>query len=628
MTRCIKLPLSLLAASLVAAHAQQPVSLTVDTAARTAQVSPTLYGLMTEEINHSYDGGLYAEMVRNRFFERNWSGYQGWALSLDGEGQARMAAAAEGPSAALPTSLKVTVTTASPGNEAGISNTGWWGMAVRPSTTYHGSFYANPQGISAAHIRLVSNDTGAVLAETTVPLSSNGWKQYTFTLTTRAHLEPSQANHLVLSFAQPGSVLLQLVSLFPPTYHDRPNGNRPDLMEMMAAMHPHFLRLPGGNYLEGDTLRDRFNWKQTIGPLVDRPTHRGPWGYQSSDGPGLLEFLEWCEDLHIDPVLAVNAGYALKGEHVTGTALEPFVQDALDEIQYATGDISTKWGAIRARDGHPSPFSLHYIEIGNEDEFDKSKSYDDRFSQFAKAIRATYPQYKLIATTPVSKGDPDVVDDHFYKSPEEFYAMVHHYDNAPRNGPKVFVGEWASLVGSPTPNFAAALGDAAWMTGLERNSDLVIMASYAPLFTNVNPGGLEWTPDLIGYDALHAYGSPSYWAQVLFANNLGDHVVKTSVDHQEPRFFWSATVSTEKKMLYLKLVNASNKPQVLTLNIPGAQDGQALLSRLHAPSAWTTNSIDHPDVIRPEILHVKVAARVWRHTLPGNTIDVIDIPLQ
>ncbi|HEX6466399.1 MAG TPA: alpha-L-arabinofuranosidase C-terminal domain-containing protein, partial [Terriglobales bacterium] len=436
------------------------------------------------------------------------------------------------------------------------------------------------------------------------------------------------ANHLEITFARPGTVELQLVSLFPRTFHDRPNGNRPDLMDMLAAMHPHFLRLPGGNYLEGDTIRERFNWKETIGPLVDRPTHRSPWGYQSTDGLGLLEYLEWCEDLKIEPVLAVYAGYSLKGEHVVGKDLGPYIQDALDEIEYVAGDVNTKWGALRARDGHPSPFPLHYIEIGNEDQFDKSHSYDERFSAFASAIRAKYSQYKLIATTAVNSGNPDLVDDHYYKSPDQFFDLVHHYDAMDRNGPKIFVGEWATRTGSPTPDFGAALGDAAWMTSMERNSDLIVMASYAPLFTNVNPGGMQWSTDLIGYDALRAYGSPSYWAQALFASHLGDKTVRSAAQGVGPRFFWSATVSSADKVLHLKLVNASDKVQPLLLDVTDAGQNTATMYTLHGSTWWATNTIDRPDAIRPQISQLRPATRDWRHDVPGNTIEVIDIPLK
>ena len=208
------------------------------------------------------------------------------------------------------------------------------------------------------------------------------------------------ANQIVVSVERPGTVWLQLLSVFPPTYKDRVNGNRVDLMELLAAMHPAFLRFPGGNYLEGKTIADRFDWKKTIGPLVDRPGHTSPWRYHSTDGMGLLEFLEWCEDLKMQPVLAVYAGYSLGGEHVEpGPDLEPYVQDALDEIEYVTGDATTKWGAERAKDGHPAPFPLKYVEIGNEDYFDRSKSYDGRYAQFYKAIKAKYPALQLISSS-------------------------------------------------------------------------------------------------------------------------------------------------------------------------------------------------------------------------------------
>lgn len=609
--------------------AQTPLHLEIDPHTTVAPVSPTLYGLMTEEINYSYDGGLYAEMVRNRTFRRDWAGYEHWTLELSGSGRGRMEQGEDGPSKALPKSLRFVISAASAADHAGVANDGWWGFALKPSTTYDGSFYARAKGPSKAIVRLEADNTGAVLAEATVPLKSDGWDRYAFTLKTSATMSAGTANHLSISFTEPGEVELQLISLFPPTFHNRVNGFRPDLMEMMSAMKPHFLRLPGGNYLEGDTIKERFNWKETIGPLVDRPTHRSPWNYQSSDGMGLLEFLEWCEDLKIEPVLAVYAGYSLKGEKVLGNDLEPYVKDALDEIEYVTGDAATTtWGARRAKDGHPAAFPLHYVEIGNEDWLDHSKSYDERYPPFAKAIRARYPQLKLIATTPVKKGDVDVVDDHYYESPEQFYALVHKYDSVDRNGPKIFVGEWATRQGSPTPNFSSALGDAAWMTGMERNSDLIVMASYAPLFVNVNPGGMQWSTDLIGYDAAHAYGSPSYWAQVMFANHLGAKITAVKMDKESDRFFSSATVSADGKMLHLKLVNASDRPQALTLTLAGVKAGPAKSTVLHAGTPWATNSIEHPHAVEPRTAQVAVPAGAWSRVVPGNTIEVLDLPLR
>lgn len=604
--------------------AQLP-NLKVDTAVSVAPVSTTLYGLMTEEINYSYDGGLYAEMVRNRSFQHRGKNFTSWLPASRGSGTVEIDSGTDGPSTALSTSMKLTVKTGN-GDQAGVSNTGYWGMSVKPSTKYTGSLYAKSDGASTAHVLLISDDSGEAVAKTDVVIGGDSWKQYYFTMSSNAKAIASSAYHLEILFDQSGVIELQLVSLMGPTYKDRVNGNRPDLMRLMAAMNPHFLRLPGGNYLEGDTIKERFNWKETIGPLVDRPTHRSPWNYISSDGMGLLEFLEWCEDLKIEPVLAVYAGYSLKGEHVTGADLKPFIQDALDEIEYVTGDTNTKWGAERAKNGHPDPFPLHYVEIGNEDFFDKAKTYEDRFDGFAKAIRGKYPSLKLITTMPITRGKPDVQDDHYYRTPEEMFTMAHMYDKTDRNGPKIFVGEWATRTGSPTPDFGAALGDAAWMTGMERNSDIIVMSCYAPLFVNVNPGGMQWPSDLIGYDAARAYGSPSYYAQALFANHVGDHTVKTDASGLNIRFFWSATVSTADKVLHLKLVNGSSNAQQLTLEIPHSAEAKATTYTLHADSRWATNTIEHPEAVKTVVSSIDWKSTL-SYTVPGNTIQVIDIPL-
>jgi alpha-L-arabinofuranosidase len=629
---------SLLLFSGAAAQGQStPAELTVDTTKSAGSVSPTLYGLMTEEINHSYDGGLYAELVRNPTFRSSWSGVEGWELVRNGDGNAGISVdKTTGPSSALPYSLRLEAASASSGNEAGVSNTGYWGIALQAHTVYRGSLYARVDGAGVGPLtaRLISDDTGVVLSEAQVVLKAGGWSKYDFSLST-GEVAASSKNHLQLTVAKSGTVWLQLVSLFPPTFNDRPNGLRPDLMNLMAAMHPHFLRLPGGNYLEGDTLADWYDWKKTIGPRVDRPGHQAPWSYWSTDGLGLLEFLEWCEDLHIEPVLAVYAGYSLRGEHVAvGHDLEPYVQSAVDEVEYVTGDVSTKWGAQRARDGHPAPFPLHYIEIGNEDEFDKSHSYDARFAQFAQGLRRHYSQYRLIATTPVKETtadtQPDLIDDHYYKSPAEMFDMVHHYDNASRTGPKIFVGEWATRSGSPTPDFGDALGDAAWMTGLERNSDLILIASYAPLLTNVNAGAMQWSTDLIGYDAASSYGSPSYYAQCLFAAHLGDTLAHTTVTGGGARFFYSATVSSSDHVLHLKLVNASNADQPLKINLSGisAGDSVAEINSLHAASFEATNSITAPKAIQPVTSTLPFKGHEFTEVIPQFTIQVVDIPLR
>ncbi len=628
--------------------AQAPATLTIHADQPVHAVSPSLYGLMTEEINYSYDGGLYAEMVRNRSFHSDWSGIPYWYLHEDGTAAAKMSVdTSTGPSSALPASLRLDVEKADTRNQAGALNPGYWGFALRPNTTYPGSFYAKAGSadLGPVTISLISDDTGKVITTASVPTIGSDWKQYRFTLKTGA-IEPSVKNHLVLSVGHPGTLWLQLVSLFPPTYHNRPDGFRIDLMEKMAAMHPTFLRFPGGNYLEGDRIVDRFDWKKTIGPYVDRPTHPSPWMYHSDDGMGLLEFLEWCEDLKINPVLAVYAGYSLRGEHVPADQLQPYIQDALDEIEYVTGGPDTKWGAERVKDGHPAPFKLTYVEIGNEDWLDRSGSYQERCPPFYEAIKAKYPELQLIVTAPVKGLKPDVLDEHFYvRATGNFHDATHYdppaagspaprwdggrYDKTDRNGPKIFVGEWATREGIPTPNFGAALGDAAWMTGLERNSDVVIMAAYAPLFVRVDPGGMQWETDLIGYNAMKSYGSPAYYAQVIFGSYLGDQVLGSKLEGAGPKLFYSITGDAAKKKLYLKIVNGSTDAQSIAIHIDGAKlAATAKLVSLHANDTQETNSIDDPQRLVPVESTLNGVSSSFHHTVPGLSIQVIEFNKQ
>jgi alpha-N-arabinofuranosidase len=636
--------LTLLSVALLslALHAQQPARLAIHTDEIVTPINPSFYGLMTEEINHSYEGGLHAELISNTTFRGGWMGIEGWNQALHGGARATLSEdKSTGPSAALPYSVKISVTAAAPGDRAGISNSGYWGIALHPRTPYKGSLYAKTDRTTTTPltVQLIDDKTGTVLASATVSLTPGSWQRYEFSLATK-ELVPSTHNHIEYTLGTTGTLWLQCASLFPPTFHNRPNGDRADLTERMIAMHPHFLRMPGGNYLEGDRLADWYNWKQTIGPNVDRPGHQAPWSYWSDDHFGLLEFLEWADDMKVEPLLAVYAGYALQHDRIKpGKDLEPFVQSALDEVEYLTGDLTTKWGAERAQNGHPAPFTLHYIEIGNEDWFDTSGSYDARFAQFAEALRKKYPQYKLIATTPVKVKpglEPDLVDDHYYKSPADMFALVHQYDKVPRpldsKAPKIFVGEWATRSGSPTPNFGDALGDAAWMTAMERNGDLIQMAAYAPLLVNVNPGAMQWSTDLIGFDGLTTYGSPSYYAQCLFAEHLGDGTPRSFIEGltNPDRFFYSASISSATHTLHIKLVNATDKPQPLYLALEGATPTPHLakMFSLHGATFAATNSITQPEFIKPVASMLHVAGTSLAHTVPALTIEVIDIPLQ
>ena len=626
--RFFLLPLFASFAILPGVPAQSP-SLSIQVDHPTAKVNPMFYGLMTEEINFSYDGGLYAELIRDRAIGPGRRPLFYWTHVARGASVVDVTLDDHtGPSEALTRSIKVTVSAASDAAPAGMQNEGYWGIPVRPNTTYMGRFYAKADtaGVPIT-ASLVNDETGAIAATATVGGVTTDWKQHTFTLKT-GQVPVSANNHFQLTLAKPATVWFDLVSLFPPTYHDRGNGNRMDIMEKLAALHPQFLRFPGGNYLEGDHVAERFDWKKTIGPLVDRPTHPSPWRYRSSDGMGLLEFLEWCEDLNMEPLLAVYAGYSLMQDHVEpGPALEPYVQDALDEIEYVTGDANSKWGAERAKNGHPAPFPLHYVEIGNEDWFDKSGTYDGRFAQFFKAIKEKYPDLQLIATTAVTSVKPDILDEHFYMSAEKSFSDFAHYDKYDRSGPKIFVGEWATREGEPTPNLQSALGDAAWLIGLERNSDLVIMECYAPLFVNVNAGAMQWPSDLIGYDALTSYGSPSYYTQVMFAAHTGTEVISATLADAGPRIAASVTRDEQKRKLFIKVVNGNSATKRFQIALDGAPNvkHQATLVTMSGRSPNATNAITRPENIKPTERTIQVAGPKFDYSFLPYSVNVMEL---
>jgi len=637
-------------------NAQSP-TVTIKLDQQGFEVPPRLYGLMTEEINYSYDGGLYAELIRNRSFKDNVRTPDHWTLVQEGDAKGKISLDRQNPvNDILSVSLKLDAQNA--GSRIGVANDGYWGIPVRPKTTYTASFYAKASKTSPLKLSIESTDGKTVYAEAQTKAIGSGWQQYQLTLTTADNVTPTANTRFVISTTDAGEYWFSLVSLFPPTYNNTPNGNRPDIMKLLADMKPSFLRFPGGNYMEGEYFSSRFDWKKTIGKLDQRPGHQGPWGYRSTDGMGLFEFLMWCEDLKMEPLLAVFAGYTLKGDYLDDPKLlQPFVDEALEEIEYVIGDQSTKWGAIRARDGHPAPFPLSYVEIGNEDGFDRSGSYAKRFNQFAEAIRAKYPQLKIISTVggkndwlsgrfPIPK-NPDLVDEHFYRNSIEMQEMASQYDKYDRNGPKIFVGEWATREGFPTTNFNSALGDAAFLTGLERNSDLVLMHCYAPLFVNVNPGGMQWKSDLIGYNTLTSFGSPAYYVQKMFSRNLGDQVVKFEAkdlptqlkkpnDRDSaagvqpkviPAMFFSVTKNTKTGIIYLKVVNSTAIAQKVKLDIQGvasvASKGTAIT--LKASSPEDTNTITEPEKIVPSTTIVKGLGKRSEQSFPAYSITVLQI---
>ncbi|MFI6434125.1 LamG-like jellyroll fold domain-containing protein [Streptomyces sp. NPDC050759] len=605
--------------------------LSVDVAHPAHAVSPILPGLMFEDINHSGEGGIYAELVQNRSMMASdtspvhWSAVGGTTLTLD---------TATPLNEALNRSLKVELPSGTgAGNRAGVANDGFWGIPVRPRTTYTARLFAKAsRGIGPLTVSIESADGGTVYASARIPHIGTAFpdRPFELTLSTGSGAPVTGDARLTVTTTDPtaaGETLwLQHVSLFPPTYNNRPNGLRIDLMEKLVALKPKFLRFPGGNFLEGNTIATRFNWKNTIGPVWERPGHMDDaWGYWSTDGLGLMEYLHWVEDMKAQPVLAVFAGYTLRGEHVTGDALKPYIQDALDEIEYVTGPVTTTWGARRAADGHPKPFPLEYVEIGNEDWFDSSGSYDSRFTAFYDAIKAKYPHLKLIATTTVTSRTPDLIDEHYYLAPSAAQASTHKYDNRDRASTKVFVGEWAAQEGRPTPDLNAALGDASWLAGLIRNSDQVLMECYAPLFSHVKNN--VWATNLIAYDNLTSYVSPSYWAQQILTSNLGDTVLPATA-RALPGL---ATVATRSgSRLYLAVVNYGTEKVDVPVELRGLAKGvrkTATATVLTGPSPTATNTLTAPDTLVPTSRTVTGAAATFTSTLPPLSVTVLELTL-
>lgn len=656
-----RLPLLFATVATVAALGAADLTLTIAAGQPTGKVGPLHHGLMTEEINHCYDGGLYAELVQNRAFRDDHRRPVHWSLIQDGGAAATMALDGADPlNAAITTSLRLDVTAA--GTRAGIANAGYWGIPVKPGTTYRASFHARSAGDPGPFTVAIEHEDGSTIYAKAVakevpsktPLNT-GWKRYEAVIATGA-VTPTTKGRLTITVAKPGAVWFALVSLFPPTWNDRPNGLRPDLMQLLADMKPRFLRFPGGNYLEGNVVAERFPWQKTLGELTERPGHPCPWGYRSSDGMGLLEFLLWCEDLKMEPILGVYAGYSLNAKAPgnpikAGPELEPFVQEALDEIEYIIGDATTTWGARRVKDGHPAPFKLTYVEIGNEDWFDKTGSYDGRYAQFQDAIKKRYPHIQCISSVGfeqpkklhVTSRQPDLVDEHYYRSTADFDRMsANHYERYARKPPAIFVGEWAahedivpwdakSKKLAPTPTLKAALGDAIFMAAMERNADLIPMQCYAPIFVNVNPGAWQWRPDLIGYDNLTSYGSPSYYAIKLFSTNLGDDICKGVLEGFEakpntpPPLHHSATRDSRSGALHVKLVNLQDKAQVLNLRLHGMADlaATAAVQTLSAPNLTDTNSLQEPKRVVPVASTVNGVKPAFAYTVPPYSITVL-----
>ena len=528
----MKKTLSVLFFLWVALGAAAQVSLEFSSASRGPVIGRLHYGIFYEEINHGGDGGLYAELIRNRSFEDNaanpdcWWGLGGMSMELVSGGLLN---------AAQEKALKLNINE----YDAGVRNEGFWGMNIVSGREYTLTFWAKTDGTYTGRMRAeLQNDNFGNLGRTEFDIRlTENWQKYTVKITATAN---ETKGWLALKGLEPMVIYLDVVSLFPPTYKNRPNGCRIDLAEMLEAMHPGFMRFPGGCYIEGTWQNDRnnrFEWKKTVGPIEERPGHMNVnWGYRVSDGFGFHELLQLAEDLGAEPLFVANIGLG-HGWMQPYTRLDDYIQEALDAIEYCNGDVTTPYGAMRAANGHPEPFNLRLLEIGNEnynfisqDNGDMSDHYAERYAAFYKAIKEKYPYMTLIgnveswATDNPSwrNGHPvEVVDEHYYRSTSWFRGQYNKYDNYSRNAYKVYAGEYAvtSDFGA-WGNLNAALAEAVYMAGMERNSDVCVMTSYAPILCNeAHP--YPWMPDMIRFNSSNAFGTPSYWVQQMMSADTG-----------------------------------------------------------------------------------------------------------
>ncbi|UYQ94842.1 hypothetical protein MKQ68_07020 [Chitinophaga horti] len=563
---------------ITAALAQKEATVTVDVASPQARVAPTLHGIFFEEISHGGEGGLYAELVQNRGFEESripqgvqlkngwlvpdpkphwflngkpsewrmpWeikSDYPNWRMQQTGGSAMTIALTQEKPlNASTPRNLKVTVSRIAPGSRQEVINEGFWGMNAVKGDNYSLQFYARTAADYKGGVTVsLQSKNGRTLAQHTFnSIASDKWKKYT------CQLQPTETDpqaELSIAFNSTGTAYLDFVSLFPEkTFKDRKNGMRNDLAQLLADMNPSFLRWPGGCFVEGITIESAPDWKKTIGPQERREATYSPWGYWASNGFGYHEFLQFCEDINADAMYVFNIGIACEmrsGTFYGEEKVPELIDNVLDAIEYAIGPANSTWGRIRAANGHPAPFPLKYLEIGNEQH---GPAYAKRYNLFYKAIKEKYPQLELIASMGIgdinrhtldSMHVVDIADEHAYKAAGWAFSHYDHFDKYKRGAWDVYVGEYATNNGVGAGNMKAALSDAAYIMGMERNGDLVKMSSYAPLLENVNTR--HWPVNLINFDASRSFGRISY------------HLIKLMNEHRaDQNFAASATLIKE-----------------------------------------------------------------------------------
>ena len=621
-----------------------------------APVQPTMYGLFFEDINYAADGGLYAEMIKNRSFEFP-ENFMGWEIF------GHVDLKNDGPFERNPHYVRLS----NPGHPhkwTGIENEGFFGVSFKAGEEYRFSVWARVPDGGSSKIRVELVDTKAMgetqtMTQQEITIDSKEWKKYTVILKPETSVTKGK---LRIFLSKPEhTVDLEHISLFPvDTWNGHENGMRKDLAQALADLKPGIFRFPGGCIVEGTDIDTRYDWKKTVGPVENRPLNENRWHYTfphrffpdyfQSYGLGFYEFFLLSEEIGSEPLPVLNVGLACQYQnddmhaHIAVDSLQPYIQDALDLIEFANGDTSTKWGALRAEMGHPAPFNLKFIGVGNEQ---WGPEYVERLEPFIKAIRAKYPDIKIIGSSgPNSEGKEfdylwpemtrlkaDLDDEHFYRPESWFLSQGARYDNYDRKGPKVFAGEYACHGrGKKYNHYNAALLEAAFMTGLERNADVVHMATYAPLFAHVE--GWQWRPDMIWYDNNNSVRTASYYVQQLFSENKGTNVVPLTMDKKnvtgaegQNGLFASAVYDKDRNEYIVKVANTSSEPQELNIKLAGLKKKDVITGvtaqTLSTKDLDSENTLEEPNKIVPSMKKFAMEEKAdWTTVIEPNTFSV------
>ena len=610
-------------------------------------IQPTMYGVFFEDINFGADGGLYAELIKNRSFEFEYP-FTGWTPFGDVSIRSDKPCFDRNPHYARLINRKQLTGT-------GLINEGFKGIGIKTNEKYDLSFYARTLKNETMKLKIeMVSDKNDIIESKEVSINSKSWNKYMITF---APMQTCSKSSIRITMLTTGVLDIEHISLFPQeTFNNRSNGLRKDLAMALKDLKPGVFRFPGGCIVEGTDLSTRYQWKNTIGPVENRPININRWNYTFSHkkfpdyyqsyGLGFYEYFVLSEDIGAEPLPVLNCGLSCQYENNDPNQncpvdkLEPYIEDALDLIEFANGPITSTWGKIRADMGHPAPFNLKMIAIGNEQ---WGTLYTERLEPFVKAIRAKYPNIKIIGSSgPQAEGKDfdflwpemkrigvDLVDEHYYRSPEWFLSNANRYDSYDRNGPKVFAGEYACHAPDKENSFLTALSEAAFMTGLERNADVVHLCTYAPLFAHKE--AWQWRPDLIWFDNLSFVKTPNYYVQQLFGNNAGTHVLALTMNGKavsgQQNLYATAASDAKDNTLIIKIANTGIDQKKVSFILDGLKTGvhAVTLTHLNSSDLNAKNSFETPDLITPKVVHSYIKDNKMDIALPPLSFTILRI---